>query len=99
MKISPLRGYRYAGGGGTRDVSHVVAPPYDQISPEMQDRLYAMSQHNIVRATFAREEPGADRYEAARAALDRWRAAGVWARDPEPAIYPYHQTYTVGSER
>ena len=77
----------------------MVAPPYDQISPEMQDRLYAMSADNIVRATFARDEPGVDRYEQARIALDRWIAAGTWARDAEPAIYPYHQTYTVGGER
>jgi uncharacterized protein (DUF1015 family) len=76
-----------------------VAPPYDQISPETQDRLYAMSPDNIVRVTFARDEGGADRYESARTALDAWLAARVWARDAEPAIYPYHQTYAVGTQR
>src|SRR5262245_52032263 len=65
----------------------------------MQDRLYAMSPDNIVRATLARDEPGVDRYEQAHITLDRWITAGIWARDAEPAIYPYHQTYTVGGER
>src|SRR5262245_65871951 len=65
----------------------------------MQDRLYAMSPDNIVRATFARDEPGADRYESARAALDGWLRSGAWVRDPEPAIYPYHQTYAAGGQR
>jgi uncharacterized protein (DUF1015 family) len=95
MEIRPLRGYRYAGDAG-RDISAVVAPPYDQISPEAQDRLYAMSPHNIVRATYPRE--AGDKYRAARGVLDRWLADGVWRRDERPAIYPYHQTYTVGGQ-
>lgn len=97
MDIRPFRGYRHARSGG-RDFSAVVAPPYDQISPETQDRLYELSGDNIVRVTLARDAEGADRYESARRTLDTWLAAGVWAPDPEPAIYPYHQTYTVGGQ-
>ena len=73
MKIKPLRGYRYA-RAATSDVSAVVAPPYDQISPTVQDQLFAMSPHNIVRATFGRDEPGGDRYARARTVLDAWLA-------------------------
>ena len=40
MRIEAFRGYRF-GNDRSRDVSEVVAPPYDQISPEIQDRLYA----------------------------------------------------------
>ena len=98
MKIDPLRGYRYA-RARTRDVSSAVAPPYDQISPEIQERLYAMSPDNIVRVTLARDEAGLDRYAGARATLDAWIRGGVWARDSEPAIYPYHQTYGGGDRR
>jgi uncharacterized protein (DUF1015 family) len=98
VKIRPLRGYRYA-RAGTPDVSKVVAPPYDQISPETQERLYAMSPDNIVRVTFGRDEGSGDKYERARVVLDAWLAAGVWARDANPAIYPYHQTYSVGGQR
>jgi len=94
MEIRPLRGYRYA--GAARDVSAVVAPPYDQISPEAQDRLYAMSPHNIVRASFPKDS--ADKYAGARAVLDGWLAEGVWRREERPAIYPYHQTYAVGGQ-
>jgi uncharacterized protein (DUF1015 family) len=93
MRITPFQGYRYRGGG--RDVSAVVAPPYDQISPETQDRLYAMSPDNIVRVTLTRDEPGVDRYRRARRVLDGWLADGVWGREDRPAIYPYDQTYVV----
>jgi len=95
MEIQPFRGYRYA-GPTPRDVSAVVAPPYDQISPETQDQLYAMSPHNIVRATYPRD--GGHKYGGARGALDGWLAEGVWRRDEQPSIYPYHQTYSVGAQ-
>jgi uncharacterized protein (DUF1015 family) len=95
MRITPFRGYRYR-IGQERDVSGVAAPPYDQITPELQDRLYAMSPDNIVRVTLTREEAGRDRYQTARDVLGRWLAEGVWAREEWPAIYPYEQTYTVG---
>jgi uncharacterized protein (DUF1015 family) len=94
VNIRAFRGYRHR-GGRTRDVSAVVAPPYDQISPALQDELYAMHPDNIVRVTLARDEPGSDRYERSRQVLDRWLANGVWAREDVPAVYPYHQTYVV----
>lgn len=108
MKISAFRGYRHRGGRG-RDVSAVVAPPYDQITPEMQARLHAMSPDNIVRITLPAGpgdggsvgggEVGEGHptvYRHAREALDRWLADGAWAREDRPALYPYEQTYAVG---
>lgn len=96
MRVKPFRGYRYA--TGERDLSKLVAPPYDQISAETQARLYGMSPRNIVRVSFPMDTPGADRYRVARAALEEWLADGVFAREARPAIYPYHQTYAVGGE-
>jgi uncharacterized protein (DUF1015 family) len=93
VKIRAFRGHRY-GIGRVSDVSAVVAPPYDQISPEQQQALHAMDPANIVRLTL----PLTD-YAGARAVLDRWTAEGVWAREEWPAIYAYHQTYAVGGTR
>ena len=76
-------------------MSSVVAPPYDQISPEMQQRLLAMDPANIVRVTLPEDGPG-DKYARAKLVLDRWRAEGVWQREEHSAIYAYHQTYAVG---
>jgi len=96
MQVKPFRGYRYA--TGERDLSKVVAPPYDQISAETQARLHGMSPRNIVRISSPMDTPGADRHRVARTALDEWLADGVFAREARPAIYPYHQTYAVGGE-
>ena len=99
MRIRPLRGYRY-GIGRQRDLTKVVAPPYDQISDETQERLYAMSPDNVVRVSYPRDapQPGetADKYRRAGETLDRWLAEGTWAREEQPAIYPYTQTYRAG---
>ena len=96
MRVRPLRGYRVA-IDRERDVSKVVAPPYDQISPEQQAALYGMSPANIVRVSYPRDEPSGtdDKYVRARATLDRWLAEGVWEREVAATVYPYHQTYRV----
>jgi len=93
MRVRPFRGYRFA-IDRERDVSKIVAPPYDQISPEQQDALYAMSPANIVRVSYPKDGPD-DKYARARATLDRWLAEGVWEREATPAVYPYHQTYRL----
>jgi uncharacterized protein (DUF1015 family) len=61
----------------------------------MQRQLHAMDPHNIVRVSYPEDGPG-DKYATARSVLDGWVAEGVWAREAGPALYPYHQTYTVG---
>jgi uncharacterized protein (DUF1015 family) len=89
VKIRPFRGYRYD-PRRVADLSRVVAPPYDQISSETQATLYGMSEWNVARLTLPREG-----YAAARVAMDAWLAAGVFAREAAPALYPYHQQYAT----
>jgi uncharacterized protein (DUF1015 family) len=99
MRVKAFRGYRY-GIGRQRDLTRVVAPPYDQISPALRARLYAMSPDNIVRLSYPADAPApgetADKYVRARETLDRWLREGAWGREASPAIYPYTQTYRVG---
>lgn len=54
-----------------------------------------MSSANIVRVSYPRERSDGDKYLDAHRTLDEWLAAGVWAREEWPAVYPYHQTYRV----
>ena len=75
MRIEPFKGYRF-GIDRVRDVSQVVAPPYDQISPEIQDRLYAMHPHNIVRVSYPRDEPGPARSPTSTSALGERSSGG-----------------------
>jgi uncharacterized protein (DUF1015 family) len=101
MRISPFRGYRY-GAGRERDLTKVVAPPYDQITPAMQEQLYALSPANIVRVSYPADQPGpgevADKYVRAHETLSAWLREGLWTREERPAIYPYTQTYRVAGQ-
>lgn len=70
----------------------VLCPPYDVISPEMQDNLYAKSEFNAVRLELPKEE---NKYDAAAERFDTWLSSGVLQQDSQEAIYPYHQTFTT----
>ncbi|MEK6651224.1 MAG: DUF1015 domain-containing protein [Bacteroidota bacterium] len=86
--LRPFRALRY---DTTRaPIGDVVAPPYDVISPDQQDRLYERHPWNVVRLILGRE---ADRYASAAATLKAWQAEKVLVRDEQPAIYTLHQTF------
>lgn len=96
--VRPFRGVRYdmAHVGALADV---VAPPYDVIDPTLQERLYEASPYNVIRLELNRAEPGDDggrnRYTRAAGFLRDWRRSGVLREEDRPALYVYHQTFTV----
>lgn len=81
------------------DLNKVMAPPYDVISPKLQDELCARDANNFVKIDLNKVEAGDadgnDRYSRAAALLNDWLAKGVLARDERPAIYYYTQTYRL----
>lgn len=96
--IQPFQGLRY-NLAQVGDLSDVVAPPYDVISPEYQDELYAKHPNNVVRLILNKMNPDDDeannRYTRAARTLKDWKAEGVLQRDDQPALYVYHQIFTV----
>ena len=104
--LQAFRGVRYD-LGHIGSLSDVIAPPYDVISPELQDQLYKAHPANFVRVEWNREEPGDDatgsstgsnRYARAAKFLKNWQSEGVLFRESEPAIYVYHQTFTANGQ-
>jgi uncharacterized protein (DUF1015 family) len=94
--VRPFRALRY--DPGRVDLSRIIAPPYDVISPEGQRDLYARSAENIVRIEYGEQRPGDDarenRYTRAARDLRSWRDAGVLVRDAAPALYAYRQEFS-----
>jgi uncharacterized protein (DUF1015 family) len=89
-QLSPFAALRYRASG---DLSRLICPPYDVISPAERARLAALDAHNAVHLELP------DSYAAAAALLDSWISEGVLARDASPAIYPYEQRFeTLGGE-
>jgi len=95
-EIIPFAGIRYS-AGKLADFSAVMAPPYDVISPELQDELYRRSPYNVVRLDYGKEEPGDaeghDKYSRARTELDGWLGEGVLVTEPRPCLYLYRMEY------
>ncbi|MCU0453784.1 MAG: DUF1015 domain-containing protein [Bacteroidetes bacterium] len=86
--IRPFRALRY--DPSKAPLPSVVAPPYDVISPEQQERYYATHPNNVIRLILGRE---ADRYAAAAATLKAWQVEHVLVRDAKPALYLLHQSF------
>lgn len=98
-EIIPFRALRY-NPQFVPDLKLVVAPPYDVISPEAQERYHARHPHNVVRLILAKQRnagsPGQDRYARSARTFAEWQASGILRRDPWPAIYLYEQEFSVG---
>ena len=95
--IYPFQPLRYTAQAGP--LAGLVTQPYDKISAAMQARYLSLSPYNLVRLILGErlpsDNPSANVYTRAAAYLHDWQTAGILARDPEPAIYPYFQEFTV----
>ena len=95
-EIQAFRGIRYD-LGHVGSLGDVIAPPYDVISPELQNELYEKHPCNVVRLILNRQEPGDsednNRYTRARKFLKNWLSEGVLFTEADPAIYVYHQEF------
>ena len=87
-RFEPFAALRYA----LDDLSEVVAPPYDVLSDAQVDALQAQSPANITWVDVPRGGP--DRYAAAAATLERWRAAGLLVSDPVDCFTIYRMRFT-----
>ena len=98
--IFPFPGWRY--DPGKVDLSRVMAPPYDIIDPEEQERLYARDDRNVVRLILARtldtDSVHDNRYTRAASHLDAWRSDMLFLQD-RPAVYLYEQEFENGGKK
>jgi uncharacterized protein (DUF1015 family) len=90
------------------DLSALICPPYDVISPEQRERLLARSPYNAVRVELPAvpgsgasvEPPGQpdDDYATAAATLRAWRDHGVLRVDETPALYVYEEAFRLAGD-
>ena len=95
--LYPFRALRY--DTSRVNMADVVTQPYDKISPDMQERYYALSPFNLIRIVLGRREPtdtdSNNVYTRAADTFHAWREEGILREEPEPALFGYSQTYTV----
>src|SRR5215210_1551042 len=96
-EIRPFRALRYR-PDAVGDLSRVVSPPYDVISPREQREYLERDPRNVVRLDLPTVEPGHDpddRYRRAARTLAAWRSDGTLHKDRQPSLYAYEQVYVV----
>ncbi len=97
-EVRPFAAIRYDHTGTGGDLSAVLAPPYDVLDQDDKDALLATSDRNIVAIDLPHVPPKsagpADVYKRSASMLDRWLGDGTLVREPKPALYLYHQTFS-----
>src|SRR5205823_895351 len=99
--IAAFRALRYDPSKVALD--QVVTQPYDKITPEMCERYYAASPHNLVRIILGKQQPtdhsGDNTYTRAAQFFRGWRGQGIFLQDLEPSIYVYSQRFTIPGQK
>jgi len=97
-KIEPFRAVIY-NQGEIRNLSSVVCPPYDVISPSQQQYYYDLHPHNFIHILLGKNIPGEDRYRRSSCLLKDWQKDKILIPDRSPAIYFYSQQYSLKGEK
>jgi uncharacterized protein (DUF1015 family) len=95
-RVRPFQGVLY--DPQRVDLSQVVAPPYDVISPADQLRYYEQDPHNVVRLIAgdvrSSDTPEDNKYTRAADFFRQWLAEGVLQREAGPCLYLYRHQFT-----
>lgn len=89
-EIKPLNGIVY--NQDKVRMQDVVAPPYDVITKDYQEKLYEKSPYNIVRIILAK---GENRYEDAKRDFENWKKENILVKCEKPSIFYIVQKYTT----
>ena len=94
--IRPFKGVVY-NKDKIKNISKVVAPPYDVIPPKMQDELYKEHNNNVVRLILSKirkaDSDTDNRYTRAGKYFRSWLKNRTLIEDESAAIYIYSQKY------
>src|SRR5664279_698626 len=95
LDFQPFKAWRY--NTEHVKVSTVLAPPYDVISPEKQQKLYENSPFNCIRLILNKKDSAdtdqKNAYTRARDTFQEWQREGILIQDQEPCFYVYRQTF------
>ncbi|UCF87144.1 MAG: DUF1015 domain-containing protein [Nitrospiraceae bacterium] len=82
--------------------SNVMSPPYDIVTPQLKNALYARDTHNIVRIDFGKDHDGdnerENRYTRALQFMKEWLREGIFIKDAEPLFYCYEAAYKIHNQ-
>lgn len=93
--VRPFQGLRY--NHCQYDLSKLICPPYDVISPKQEGELLQSSPYNYIRIEFSKTQPEDDeqnnRYSRALNFLKQWLEKGIFQQDEKPAYYLHEHSF------
>jgi uncharacterized protein (DUF1015 family) len=92
-EVRPFCGLRY--DTSRVDLSRVIVPPYDVITPEERVAFHARDPYSAIRIELPREVGAEGGYEDVAHTLAAWQREGVLRHDPAPAFYALRQGFTA----
>ena len=96
-RVRPFAGIRY--DRASRDITPVIAPPYDVISESQRAGYLALDPRNVVALELPSGplDPTAEnnRYATGAATWNAWLQDGTLVADSQPAIYVLEQRFVV----
>lgn len=101
IEVKPFHGLLYD-TKVTGPLIEVTAPPYDVISPALQESLHQKNPHNVVRLIlgkeFSTDSEMDNRYTRSANTFRQWLEEKVLVRDAQPGFYLYSQEYEFEGE-
>jgi len=96
-EIKPFAGIRY-NPEVVKDLSLVVAPPYDVIDKNQHAELLARDPLNVVRLILGSDPSGPGNYIEEAGTMRRWIRDGVLIKDPGPRYYLIEDSFHLPGE-
>ncbi|MBN1509951.1 MAG: DUF1015 domain-containing protein, partial [Sedimentisphaerales bacterium] len=98
MEVKPFKAFRY-NPQVVGDAARCIAPPYDVIGDEEQERLHRRSRYNVAYITRGKSTPSDNGqhnvYTRAAEYLRNWISEGALKQDDENTIYGYVQDFEL----
>ena len=95
-EVHPFRGVRY-NESVVGDIGAVICPPYDIITPKIEEELYQNSPYNFIHIEHNRQLPQDsdtdNRYTRSADIMNKWLKKGVLATDDTPAVYVHDHCF------
>ncbi|MFQ5768290.1 MAG: DUF1015 domain-containing protein [Acidobacteriota bacterium] len=95
-RLEPFRAWRYR-VSCPADLSPLITPPYDVISPERRNQLAAANTRSFVHLILPRAHGTHEAYDVAAATFRTWRQDGTLVRDTVLGFTLHSQTYALES--
>ena len=98
-KVTPFRGWRY-NPAVVDDIAAVLCPPYDLITPQIQQALMDRHPLNVIHLEAGEgldwSADPAGRYAETSERFEEWMRDGVLRQDAEPGYYLLRHGFTLG---